>query len=183
MIHDVRLKTKYTYGSCTSGEIFRIISRNLLSQHQTLGFCGWLFTFNILNKMHKITATAAKIAVDIMATDRPKVLSKSKTINFGMPNQLTIFQLQTRLSLCTCSLLYTLTRRTNQHKSGIWHICHFFIFKDVVGWNQWFSFCISPTLQTVTRQSSKHRCCVHCAHLGAYRYEGRSIERRTKVTL
>lgn len=40
--------------------------------------------------MHRITATAAKIAVDMIATELPNVSSNSKTINSRMQNQLAI---------------------------------------------------------------------------------------------
>lgn len=57
----------------------RIVSRNLLSLHQIEGFWGWLLTFNILNRIHNMTAIAAKRAVDMMAKERPKWASKTNT--------------------------------------------------------------------------------------------------------
>lgn len=68
-----------TYGSCIRGDIFSIVSKKLTSPQKIEGRWGWLFTLSIRNKTQSITATAAKIAVDMTATKRPKVVSITNT--------------------------------------------------------------------------------------------------------
>lgn len=68
-----------TYGSCMRGDILRMVSRNLWSPHQILGFWGWLLTFSILKRIHKMTAIAANRAVDMMAKERPSWASRTNT--------------------------------------------------------------------------------------------------------
>lgn len=72
-------KVHSTYGSCKSGEILRTMSKKFLSEHQMDGRWGWLFTFKTLNKIHKITATTARRAVDMMAAERPNAVSCTNT--------------------------------------------------------------------------------------------------------
>lgn len=59
-------KNKNTYGSRKSGAILNMQSIKVVSIHHNAGFSAWLFTFNMRNRMHKITAIAVKNAVDIM---------------------------------------------------------------------------------------------------------------------
>lgn len=54
-----------TYGSRSTGAILYKQSRNCSSRHHTLGLKGWLWTFRMRNRMHTITATSVKKAVDI----------------------------------------------------------------------------------------------------------------------
>lgn len=54
-----------TYGSAMTGAIFNIVDRKDWSLQTRKGFCGALFTFNILNRIHRITANTANKAVDI----------------------------------------------------------------------------------------------------------------------
>lgn len=49
-----------------TGAILRIVVRNDWSWQMTNGFCGALFTFNILNRIHRITANTANNAVDML---------------------------------------------------------------------------------------------------------------------
>lgn len=71
-----------TYSSLRSGAIFRMLSKNLLSQHHIEGFWGWLLTFNILKRMHRMTAIAANNAVDIVV----KICFKSGNCKSTLPN-------------------------------------------------------------------------------------------------
>lgn len=54
-----------TYGSRSTGAIFNMQSRKPSSKHHSTGLNAWELTFRIRNRIHKITATAVKNAVDI----------------------------------------------------------------------------------------------------------------------
>lgn len=60
-----------TYGSSKRGAILINVSKKDVSLHMMTGFWDWLFTFKIRNKMHIITATNAKKAVDIFVQNYP----------------------------------------------------------------------------------------------------------------
>jgi len=55
----------WTYGSAMTGAIFSTVERKNWSLQTRRGFCGALFTFSILNRIHRITANRASKAVDI----------------------------------------------------------------------------------------------------------------------
>lgn len=111
-----------TYGSLNNGAIFKIVSRKFLSLHHNNGFCGWLLTFNILNKMHIITAIAANIAVDIMAIGRPEA-ECSDTISKTNSSLFYLFDLIKRMPitivLSLLSFLITSSRQITQTLSDI----------------------------------------------------------------
>lgn len=66
------------------------MSKNLLSPHHTVGFWGWLLTFSNRKRIHKMTATAASNAVDMMkklskCLSSTKHFSKTKGIFVPLP--------------------------------------------------------------------------------------------------